>query len=183
MKKIIFSALVFVVIVSCAPWSRVGGLYKSSSSNYSVELPEGWMKSNASDYLLISRDGILLQRITIIRLDINKELTNTKKKFKKDMLPQEAAEVIIDDRMTDSAILNFEVLENAPENICEFPGFKLVSTFTNNDGLKFKSVDYGFILDEWFYGISYTAPQRYYFDKDIKTFEEVFQSFNLIKKT
>ena len=36
---------------------------------------------------------------------------------------------------------------------------------------------------EYFYSIYYTASQRYYFDKDIKTFEDVFNSFRLIKMT
>jgi hypothetical protein len=36
---------------------------------------------------------------------------------------------------------------------------------------------------ECFYSVHYTAPQRYYFDKDIKTFEDVFNSFRLIKMT
>lgn len=36
---------------------------------------------------------------------------------------------------------------------------------------------------EYFYSIYYTESQRYYFDKDIKTFEDVFNSFRLIKMT
>jgi len=99
------------------------------------------------------------------------------------MLSQEAAEVIIDDMITDSTILNFEVLENSPAKINEFSGFRLVSTFKNSDGLKYKTVYYGFINGEYFYSIYYTASQRYYFDKDIKTFEDVFNSFRLIKMT
>jgi len=62
------------------PWSQVGGLFNSTPLNFSVDLPQGWMKSNASkDLLLITRDGMLLQRIGVSRLDINKELQNTKK--------------------------------------------------------------------------------------------------------
>jgi hypothetical protein len=181
MRKFIFIVLLFIAIVGCAPWMQVGGLYTSDSYNFSVELPQGWMRSNTVDYLLITRDGTLLQSIVITRLDINKELKNTKKKFKKDMLPQEAAEVIIDNTASDSAILNFEVLENSPAKISGFPGFKLVATNKNKDGLKYKSIYYGFITGEWFYGIRYTAAQRHYFDKDIKTFEKVFESFKLIK--
>lgn len=97
------------------------------------------------------------------------------------MLPQEASEVIIDNMASDPAILNFEVIENSPAKISGFHGFKLVTTNKNKDGLKFKSIFYGFIIDEWFYGIRYTAAARYYFDNDIKTFEKVFESFKLIR--
>ena len=69
-------------------------------------------------------------------------------------------------------------LENSPAKINEFSGFRLVSTFKNSDGLKYKTVYYGFINGECFYSIYYTAPQRYYFDEDIKTFEDVFNSLD-----
>lgn len=65
MRNFISIGLLFITIIACAPWVRVGGLYKSDSHNFSVELPQGWMKSNTVDHLLITRDGILLQSIVI----------------------------------------------------------------------------------------------------------------------
>ncbi len=183
MRKVILLTLFLAGMAGCAIglWSQAGGLFSSNRFNFSVDLPAGWMKSNTSSGLIITRDGVLLQQITITRLEIKKELPHTKKKFKKDMLPQEVAEVVIDDMITDSTFLNFEIIENTPAKIAEFYGFRLVSSFTNSDGLKYKSVEYGFINGEYFYDINYVAPQRYYFDKDINTFEEAFKSFRLIK--
>jgi hypothetical protein len=37
------------------------------------------------------------------------------------------------------------------------------------------------IQGERFYGIRYSAPQRHYFDKDLKIFETVLRSFKLNK--
>jgi hypothetical protein len=179
MKRYLLIVLLFVV--GCAAWVKVGGLYQSKPHNFSAELPNGWMRLNTRDRLHITRDGVLLQNIMIERLNIEKPLEHTKKKFSKDMLPQEVAEVVLDNISSDQTVLNFEVEENIPARISGFPGFKVVFTYKNKDGLRLKSISYGFVTNEWFYGIRYTAAHRYYFDKDLKTFERVFESFKLIK--
>ncbi len=173
--------ILLLLIAGCAPWVKVGGLYTSKPHNFSVELPDGWMRFNTSHRLYITRDGVLLQNIIIERLHIEKSLKHTKKKFAKDMLPQEAAEVVLDNISSAPTVLNYEVIENIPARISGFPGFKVVFTYKNKDGLTLKSILYGLIVDEWFYAIRYTAARRYYFENGRKTFEKVFESFRLIK--
>jgi hypothetical protein len=73
------------------------------------------------------------------------------------------------------------VIENSPMVIGGIPGFRAVYTYKNKDGLKCKSVSCGMLAGEWFYGMIYNAAERYYFDKDVETFEKVVQSFKLIK--
>jgi hypothetical protein len=43
----------------------------------------------------------------------------------------------------------------------------------------YRSIYCGFMLDEWFYGISYTAALRYYFERDAATFEAFLESIRL----
>lgn len=181
MKRLLLIILLF--ITGCASWQKVGGLYTSTRNNFSVELPDEWMKLNKDEYLYITRDGELLQNVLIKRLNIDESLAFTKKKFKKEILPVEAAEVVIDNMTSTPAVLNLAVVENTPTNISGLPGFKVVLTYKNKSGLTYECIYYGFISGEWFYGISYTAPLRHYFDKDVKTFEEVIKSFKLIKTT
>jgi major membrane immunogen (membrane-anchored lipoprotein) len=173
--------IIFILVVGCAPWTQVGGLYKNESYNFSVELPQGWMRWNKGEQLFITRDGVSLQYIQIGRMKIEDPLKHTKKKFSKGMLPQEAAEVYLDNLATNSNILNLEVIENIPATIKGIPGFKAVYSYKNKDGLKLKSIHYGFIVGDWLYSINYHAAQRYYFEKDIKTFEKIVESFNFIK--
>jgi hypothetical protein len=179
MKRFLYIPLIF--LVGCAPWTQVGGLYKNESHNFSVELPQGWMRWSQGEDLLITRDGVLLQNIQIVRQNIEDPLKHTKKKFSKGMLPQEAAEVVLDNIASNQNILNLEVVENSPATISGIPGFKAVYTHKNKDGLKFKSIFYGFIVGDSFYGINYNAAQRFYFDKDIQTFDNVVESFKVIK--
>jgi hypothetical protein len=180
MKRLL---LIVLILAGCAPWMYTSGLFTSGAQEFSVELPEGWMRLNTSEYLLITRDGFLLQNILIKRVHIDKPLSHTKKKLRKEMLPHEVAEVIIDNISSDPAILNFNLIENLPVRISEIPGFKIIFTYKNRDGLRLKTIYYGFISKEWFYSISYTAASRYYFDKDIETFKKVFKSFRLLETT
>jgi hypothetical protein len=179
--KRLFSILL-ALAVGCAPWTQVGGLHKNEKQNFSAELPQGWMKWNESDNLIITRDGLLLQYIQISRVSVNEPLKNTKKKVTKGMMPHELAEVVIDDMASNQNVLDFQVLENSPIKISEIPGFRLVYTYKKEDGLRVKSIYCGCLSEEWLYAIVYTAPQRYYFDKDADTFEKVLASFRL-KKT
>jgi hypothetical protein len=202
MRRLLLLILLFTI--GCVPWMQVGGLYTSRSHNFSVELPQGWMRlnksgyqyltidqkiliehllifTNADAYLFITKDGILLQNIIINRGSIDEELKNTKKKLSKGMLPYEAADVIIDNISSDQAVLNFELLENNPVKISGFPGFRIVFTHKNEDGLRLKSIFYGFIEGEWFYSIGYNSALRHYFEEDLKTFEKIFKSFKLTK--
>jgi hypothetical protein len=180
MKK--WLVLLILLAVGCAPWVRVGGVYQDGERNFSVDLPQGWMKSSMDKSLLITRDGVLLQTIIIERLKATDELRYTKKKLEPSMLPHEAAEVIGDNIGSDPSITDFTLLENAPATIANRAGFRLLYTFKNRDGLRFKGVYCGFISGDWFYALRYTAPARYYFDKDVGTFEQVVSSFAFIRK-
>jgi hypothetical protein len=177
MKK--FWIVILVLLMGCVPWMKVGGTYKNSHDKYSVDLPQGWMKLNADKSLFITRDGGLLQNIIVERVDLDEPLKNTKKKLSKNMLPLEASEVIIDNISSDKAVLNLVILENIPVTIDRNQGFKILFTYKNKDGLKFKSLYCGFLFESWLYNIRYTAAERYYFSKDVGVFEELLNSFKL----
>jgi hypothetical protein len=180
MRKFLFIFL--TVVVGCAPWIQVGGLYTSDGKDFSADLPEGWMRLRQSEQLFITRDGILLQTITVESLNASYEFKNTKKKLSKGMLPQEVSEVILDNISSDQQMSSFEIVENSPAKIGGLTGFKAVFSYGTKGGLKYKSVYYGALDGERFYGLRYTAARRYYFDKDISTFEKTVSSFRILKK-
>ena len=99
------------------------------------------------------------------------------------MLPQEAAQVIVDEISCDQSVLDFQVTENTPARVNEYDGFKLLFTHKNRDGLTFKTVYYGFLRGDRFYSARYNAAQRYYFEKDRAAFEKVLQSLRLEQPT
>jgi hypothetical protein len=148
------------------------------SQGYEVNLPPGWRRANfVHEVLLITRDGVGLQYIRIDRVAVGDELTNTKKKFAKGMSPQDIAEVELDEVRSDQRVRNFELVGNTPFQVLGLPGFKLIYTFSARNGLRLKRVHYGVLVRDGIYRIQYQAPVRYYFEKDLATFERVRESF------
>jgi len=182
MKKLLI-VLALLVTAACGPWLRVEGPFTSEALNFRVDLPQGWMQQNTGKYLLITRDGVLLQRIVAMRINLadEKQFTHTKKRVTAEMLPQEVAEVVIDNFQSNAENLNFEVEENAPAAVAGKHGFKVRFSYRTKEGLKYRCVYYGVLAGDSLYEIFYLAPQRYYYDKDLKTFEDAVPSFRLVK--
>ncbi len=184
-QGLVWGTLLFAAGCVTLPWVPTGGVYTSETHPYTVELPQGWMRwtQDKDDDLIVTRDGDLLQYILIERVSTETPLKHTKKRLAKGMLPQEAAEVVLDNFSSDKNHSGFEVKENRPIRIGGFPGFRVAFTYKTADSLKVTSVYCGFLTGEWLYGLRYTAPQRHYFDKDLRTFERVLQSFRMTKRT
>lgn len=181
MKRLLAAFFIVMVLTGCAPWVRMGGPFTSQAQNVKVSFPDGWMRLNTDEFIFITRDGERLQNILIEAFHVDDTLKHTKKKLRKGMLPLESSEVIIDNISSNQETTSFEVKENKSARVAGHQGFRAVFAYKDHDGLKIKSVYYGFMDGEWFYGIRYTAPQRHYFDKDIKTFEKVVTSLKLAK--
>jgi len=186
-KDTLFNALVLVFLLSalsgCAAWVQVEGPYRMDSQGYEASLPAGWRRATSvQDSLLLTRDGVNLQYISIERVAVGHEFAHTKRKLAKGMLPQDVAEVELDEVRSDQAVRNFELLENVPFQVAGFPGFKLVCTFKTENGLRLKRVHYGVMVRDWVYRVQYQAAARYYFDKDLSAFERVRESFRITSK-
>ena len=173
MKKILWISLLF--ITACA----TGGVHERASQNYLVESPEKWVKLNTNKYLIFTRESAFEQYILIQQRPVDRPFKHTKRTFDKEMLPQEAAEVIIDEIMSDRAVLNFKVIENAPAVVNQYDGFKVVFTYKNKKGLEFKTIYYGFLRGDWFYNLRYNAAENHYSEHDVQTFERVLKSFQI----
>ncbi len=178
-------ALLFLLgaLSGCAPWVMVEGPYRMDSQGYEANLPPGWRRATAvSDSLLLTRDGVSLQYIRIERVAVGNELTHTKKKFAKGMCPQDVGEVELDEVRSDQGMRNFELVENTLFQVAGLPGFKLVYSFRAVNGLRLKRVHYGVLVRDWVYRVQYQAPARYYFEKDLATFERVRESIRITDK-
>ena len=181
MNRYLFVLLLF--IPACAPWIGSRGTFKSPSHHFSVDIPQTWMRLKSDQYLLISRDGPFLQYVLVQERPIARPFKHTKKKLRRGMLPQEAAQVIVDEISCDQSVLDFQVKENTPARVNEYEGFRLRFTHKNRDGLTFKTVYYGFLIGDRFYSARYNAAKRYYFDKDRATFEKLLKSLRLERPT
>ena len=56
--------------------------------------------------------------------------------------------------------------------------FRILASFKDQDGLRYRKVVYGVLAPPWFYRLVYTAPERHYFDADLLAFEASVASFH-----
>src|SRR4051812_2011344 len=79
-KKTALLVAVMFLLNGCAPWIRTGGLHEAKGENVSLDLPDGWMRLNKDEYLLVTRDGVSLQSILVESINVTEPLKHTKKK-------------------------------------------------------------------------------------------------------
>lgn len=163
------------LLASCA---HAGGSKPAYTFNAAV--PEGW-KTVATEepMLFMTKDGGYKQFVLIRERPLTEPFQFTKKTMRAGTMPEEAAQIIINEILADPNIRNFSVTENIPARIDGNSGFRLAFVYTDVDGYIFKTIYYGFIKGDTFYNIRYGATQEDYFQQDLKTFEKVLASFKL----
>jgi hypothetical protein len=177
------AAAALALAAACATarpsWVPAGGAYSPPSGRYSLQLPDGWMRHEEPDRVLISRDGLFLQRIDVGTRQVGESLGSTKKKLARGMLPQEVAEVLEDAIVSSPGMQGSTLLENTPAEVAGRPGLKLVFGYKDPDGLKTRVVLYGVLVEDTLYELSFRAPERHYFARDLDAFEQVRASLKI----
>jgi len=175
----------FILLLSAAGFmacAHTGGVYQPPSYSFTIDIPEGWRKIDRP-YLYMTKEDPFLQNMIVQNRPIGMPFRFTKKKINKNMLPEEAAQVIIDEIASDENILNFIVLSNSPAEIQEHDGFMILFTYKykeDKEGSTFKTLYYGFIKGDTFFNLRYTAADQLYFQKDIETFRRMLNSFQVV---
>jgi hypothetical protein len=177
MRKLIFVFLLLATVCGCG--GQLGGSSESDLRNFSIAVPEGWRKLNSSEYLMITREGAFSQYILVQQRRVGKPFKHTEKKLNKYMLPQQAAEVIMDEISSDSRVLKFHLSECVRTRVNQYNGFRIVYTYKEKGGLNFMTFFYGFLEGDWFYCLRYNVDVKKYTDEDIETFEKVLSSFKI----
>ena len=179
MKKILWVTLILLAasFVAC---THTGGRSRPTAYSFTGDIPEGWRRIDRP-YLLITKEGPFLQNIMVQKRFIGKSFRYTKKKMKRDMLPEEAAQIIIDEYASDQAIGNLKVLTNSPAQINGHEGFKILFTYAGPKGAEFHTLFYGFIKADTFFNLRFTAGGQQYYLKDIETFKRMLNSFQVVK--
>lgn len=178
----------------------------AASRRVSFTLPAGWHGVMRGDDFIATKDGVFLQNITIERIHVDqveqsdgmfplaafsskqwpfRTVKNLKKRFAQGMSPAEAADVVLASRANNPRVIDLEVREVVLLEFAGNKGFKAVYDFKLNvqgRNAPYRAVYCGFMLNEWFYGVNYSAARRYYFQRDAETFESLLQSIRLVEK-
>lgn len=179
------------------------------SGRVSFTVPDGWHWFIRGQDLIATRDGVFLQQIFLERIHIAqidqevdgafplavlsskqwpvrtaKSLTT---RFIAGMPPADAAEVLLESRRNDPSIVDLEIRKVVTRTIAGQQAFRALFEFRLKASMAgqlplYRSVYCGFMQGGWFYGISYTAAARYYFDRDAATFETFLESIRFADK-
>jgi hypothetical protein len=179
MKKI-FGVILLLFAATCVACTHTGGVSKPTAYSFTIDIPEGWRKIDRP-YLYITKDGGYLQYIMVQNRYIGKSFRYTKKKMRREMLPEEAAQIIIDEYTSDQSIGNLKVLLNSPAEINGHDGFKILLTYNGPKGNEFHTLFYGFIKADTFFNLRFTAGSQQYYHQDIQTFKRMLNSFKVVK--
>jgi hypothetical protein len=180
MKKY-FWIILMIFVVGCIACAHTGGLSKPASYSFTLDIPEGWRKIDNNRYLFITKESPFLQYIMVQNRPIGRSFRNTQKKIQKDMLPEEAAQIIVDELISDRNLVNLRVLNNTPATIKGNEGFKILYTYSDSAGRTFKTIYYGFIKEDTFFNLRFSAADRIYFQRDAGAFRSILRSFQIIK--
>lgn len=161
------------------PQWRTGGVtHASAAGSYTVRVPAGWMflENPRTGALVVTVDGVLLQRAGITWTDLKVPLPYSKRTLAAGTTPLELAEAMADDLRADRDRHRLEIVATEPATIGGVPGFKLVLRFRNDEDLGYTESLHGCIRGERLYLLHFTAPTRHYYERDARTFDELARS-------
>ena len=157
---------VYAVLLVCICLICSAGAVAEDEFNFSIDMPAGWWRVNTDKYLVITRDGAFKHYILVQERPLSKPFKNTGKILKKSHLPNEAAQIVIDEVTADPNLTGLQMIENNPSNVAGKPGFQLTFLYTDPAGIIFKTIYYGCIDGEHYYNLRYSASEQKYFDEE-----------------
>ncbi len=174
--------LLFLTLIApgCAAWTPSSGLYEDRSRHYSVVLPDGWFMNRSNSDLFLTKNGPELQYIFVQTQPLGKPLIFSRKPLHAGMKGIEMAEYFLENNALDKRMTGLKVKDLSTGQILGYQGFKMDGTYENNDGLDYGFTYYGFMTEELYYGVSYSAPMRIYFKQHAADFDNFFSSFRII---
>lgn len=187
MKRIVTVALAALILTGCQAFTRLPeaqSTVQNENKTYEVSVPGGWVRYNFTEAteVFLTKDGPSLQRVQIKERDLSKPFDNLEVSLSSNTLISEIAEHYEADIKAEVQGLTVERLALTPASVGNFDGFKLTLKATNMSGLEIKILSYGAVANNKFYALTYQAPELFFFDRDLKQFEQMAGSFQVASK-
>jgi hypothetical protein len=164
-------------------WTATGATpYGPPSQGYAVMLPQGWVEISSRDYsgTIVSRHGLDLEIIRIVRTDNDKAFPVLKKSASPDEEPGQLADDLIAEIKTESGITGFKLVTNEPTTLAGKVGIHLVIEFSNTEGVQYRQDEYAVCTTRGFYVVAYRAPVLHFYDLYHPAFQVMVQSFRFV---
>jgi len=173
----------FLLLTACVgQWSQIKqDSLVHKNDRYQMTLPVEWMKIQVDDALLVTKDGLRIQRMSIMAKDHKNAFSHIKKSSSVDLLPSELADRFIADfkKENEDDLPSFKVISNQLCQVDGQKGFALQYVFKNADGLLYQGETQGFVTDKGFYAITYLAPKQFFYARDYAVYQQALAKFEV----
>lgn len=169
--------VLLLCVAACAVWSQVQEPRVSGPQGLAFLAPVGWMRFNqAGDTVLLTRDGLGIQLIRIELRPHDRAFPALKKASSADMLPSEAADLLVAELKRDPFLANLRVVDNGPALLTGKPGFRVHGQYRDERGAPFDLVAVGRATDQGLLVAFYRSLTTHYFARDLPVYEQVLAS-------
>jgi hypothetical protein len=148
MKGLFAGALLAVLLAGCAVWTKLDG-GPLSHAGVSINAPADWVQLTANrDLLMMTRDGLGVQHISVAYLTGDKIFPKSKQIFNKDIDAQTLAQRVIGELKQSPEMANMEIKQVSPATVAGRPGFRALAEWKNERGAAFQRELAGAALDD-----------------------------------
>lgn len=173
MKGLVLAALLAAFLAGCAVWTKLDG-GPVSHAGVSITAPADWVQLTANrDALMMTRDGIGVQHISVAYLSGEKVFPKSKQAFSKDIDAQTLAQRVIGELKQTPEMANMEIKQVSPATVGGRPGFRALAEWKNERGATFQRDLAGAVIDDGLLLVQYHALKRHFYSRDLKAFEGV----------
>ncbi len=174
-------ALMAVLLASCATWTRLEDARLSGPDGLRVQAPAGWVRFNpAGDRVIaLTRDGMPIQTLRIEYRKHDQAFPGIRKSSDADMLPTEAAELLLADLKTNRYLANIRIIDNVPWPVAGQPGFRFHGDYLDERGARFDLVAAGCVTKVGLLVVFYRALSAHYYPRDLPLFEQTVAGLEL----
>lgn len=179
----ILAGLLLFLTACTTTWSYSDGPVSANGNRYTVSLPQGWtyLPVNGGTALLATHDGPELQAIRVLEYDLAEELPYSKNRIKADISVMDLTDAVFQEIFKSPGV-NGPTLESAgPSKLDDTNGFKIVYSFSNEEGLRYRGLGTGAIRNNRLFIVTYSAPIRHYFERYDDSVDNTVASFRFSK--
>lgn len=179
-------ALALLLACTLAPaavlaWEPVqpGTAAAMRKGGWSIQFPRGWIQDVAANAVTASRDGALLNAISLVLVPHKSAFAAAKRKSSEDALPEDLAESYVANLQADKTLTDVELVASDPAELAGRPAFRVRVRYrlpSMQGGARIEQVAVGTPTPQGLLLATYRAPAIHYFDKWLPSFDEALGS-------
>jgi hypothetical protein len=153
-----------------------------SAGTFTVQPPPGWVCGSSKTQVGCSRDGFMLNAVTVDLRPHKKAFPTLKKSSSADALPEDLAETLAAERSATPSLRDVKLLAVEPAELAGHPAFRAHFTYRLSDesgGALYDAVVVGAALTAGLLLAQYEAPRLNYFGKSLPAFDAMLPTIAL----